>query len=112
MPTLKIRFFLSFYFGYSRCTKGNYSHYLTFSDSIERGSTVETEKVRVASLNATEITEITRSKKKKKNDLKGPDTLTLSQTSRPVFTCLQYKSFKNTVGKGEIAHNEQFLIFP
>ena len=22
-----------------------------------------------------------------------------------VFTCLQYKSFENTVGKGEIAHN-------
>ena len=37
--------------------------------------------------------------------------LTLSQTSL-VFTCLQYKSFENTVGKGEIAHNEQFLFFP
>ena len=29
-----------------------------------------------------------------------------------VFMCLQYKSFKNTEGKGEIAHNEQFLLFP
>ena len=29
-----------------------------------------------------------------------------------VFTCLQYKSFENTEGKGEIAHNEQFLLFP
>ena len=29
-----------------------------------------------------------------------------------VFTCLQYKSFENTVGKGEIACNEQFLLFP
>ena len=29
-----------------------------------------------------------------------------------VFTCLQYKSFENTVGKGEIAINEQFLLFP
>ena len=33
-----------------------------------------------------------------------------------IFMCLQYKSFENTVGKGEIAHNsfahkEQFLIF-
>ena len=37
--------------------------------------------------------------------------LTLSQTT-PVFTCLQYKSFENTVGKGEIARNEQFLLFP
>ena len=26
-----------------------------------------------------------------------------------VFTCLQYKPFENTVGKGEIAHNKQFL---
>ena len=26
-------------------------------------------------------------------------------------SCLQYKSLKNTVGKGEIAHNEQFLLF-
>ena len=29
-----------------------------------------------------------------------------------VFTCLQNKSFENTVGKGEIARNEQFLLFP
>ena len=29
-----------------------------------------------------------------------------------IFTCLQSKSFENTVGKGEIAHNEQFLLFP
>ena len=29
-----------------------------------------------------------------------------------VFACLQYKSFENTVGKGEIARNEQFLLFP
>ena len=28
------------------------------------------------------------------------------------FMCLQYKSFENTEGKGEIAHNEQFLLFP
>ena len=26
--------------------------------------------------------------------------------------CLQYKSFENTVGKGEIARHEQFLLFP
>ena len=36
--------------------------------------------------------------------------LTLSQTL--VFTCLLYKSLENTVGKGEIARNEQFLLFP
>ena len=35
-----------------------------------------------------------------------------SHTSRLVFTCLQYKSIENTAGKGEIARNEQFLIFP
>ena len=29
-----------------------------------------------------------------------------------VFMCLQYKYFENTVGKGEIARNEQFLLFP
>ena len=29
-----------------------------------------------------------------------------------VFTCLQYKSFENTAGKGEIARNQQFLLFP
>ena len=29
-----------------------------------------------------------------------------------VFTCLRYKSFENTVGNGEIARNEQFLLFP
>ena len=29
-----------------------------------------------------------------------------------VFTCLHYKSFENTVGTGEIARNEQFLLFP
>ena len=28
-----------------------------------------------------------------------------------VFTWLQYKSFEITVGKGEIARNEQFLLF-
>ena len=33
--------------------------------------------------------------------------------NRPCFiTCLQYMSFENTVGKGEIAHNERFLLFP
>ena len=30
----------------------------------------------------------------------------------PLVTCLQYKSFENTVGKGEIARNEQFLLVP
>ena len=29
-----------------------------------------------------------------------------------VFTCLHYKSLENTVGKGEIARKEQFLLFP
>ena len=28
------------------------------------------------------------------------------------FGCLLYKSFENTVEKGDIAHNEQFLLFP
>ena len=34
--------------------------------------------------------------------------LTLFQTS----SFLQYRSFKNTVGKGQIARHDQFLIFP
>ena len=29
-----------------------------------------------------------------------------------VFTCLRYNSFENTVGKGEIALNEQISPFP
>ena len=29
-----------------------------------------------------------------------------------VFTCVQYKSFENTVEKIEIARIEQFLLFP
>ena len=29
-----------------------------------------------------------------------------------VFTCLQYKSFENTLVKGEIAYNKQYLLFP
>ena len=29
-----------------------------------------------------------------------------------VFTCLQYKSFENIEGKGEIARHEHFLLFP
>ena len=29
-----------------------------------------------------------------------------------VFTCLQYKSFENNVGKRDIALNEQFLLYP
>ena len=37
--------------------------------------------------------------------------LTLSQQAL-VFTYLRYKSLENTVGKGEIARNEQFHLFP
>ena len=32
--------------------------------------------------------------------------------SQTVFMCLLYKPFENTVGKGEIARNDQFLLFP
>ena len=39
--------------------------------------------------------------------------LTLSPPQKKhVFTCSQHRSFENTVGKGEIARNEQFLLFP
>ena len=40
------------------------------------------------------------------------EKLTMSQTKALVFTCLQYKAFENIVGKGEIARNERFLLFP
>ena len=30
----------------------------------------------------------------------------------PIFTCLNYKLFEKTVGKGEITGNEQFLLYP
>ena len=41
-------------------------------------------------------------------------TISLKPFSRQalVFTCLQYKFFEKAVGKGEIARNEQFLLFP
>ena len=35
----------------------------------------------------------------------------LEETHKDAVMCLQYKSFENIVGKGEIAHNEQFLLF-
>ena len=33
-------------------------------------------------------------------------------TQRHLLTTLGKKPFENTVGKGEIAHNEQILLFP
>ena len=39
------------------------------------------------------------------------NSLTLPEQAL-VFTCLQYMSFENTVGKGEIARKEQFLLVP
>ena len=38
------------------------------------------------------------------------DWLTHSQ-NKPWILRLQYKSFENTVGKGEIARNKQFILF-
>ena len=38
--------------------------------------------------------------------------LTLSQTSPGFYVSAVHISFENTVGKGEIACNEQFLLFP
>ena len=34
------------------------------------------------------------------------------QSKKSVQLCLQYMSYENTVGKGEIVCNEQFLLFP
>ena len=40
--------------------------------------------------------------------------IVLNQIPKRAFvsTCLLYMPFENTVGKGEIARNEQFLLFP
>ena len=38
--------------------------------------------------------------------------LTVSHTSPSFFTCLQLKSYENTVEKEEITRNEQFLLSP
>ena len=43
-------------------------------------------------------------------ELEEINPLTLPKQAM-VFTYLQYKSFENTMGKGEIARNEQFLLF-
>ena len=37
--------------------------------------------------------------------------LFLKQVLVFTFTCVEYMSFENTMGKGEIALNEQFLLF-
>ena len=79
---------------------------LTISpDSTGETVSVGSETVGVISLSTTEISEITRLK------IRSSGSLTLSQTS-PGFYGLKYKSSENTVGKGEIARNEQFLLFP
>ena len=39
-------------------------------------------------------------------------SLPFSKQALVFFTCLQYKSIENNVGKEEIARNEQFLLFP
>ena len=51
----------------------------------------------------------------------GPDfnNLPVNKISNPfpnkpwfLYVCLQHKSYENTVRKGEIANEEQFLLFP
>ena len=43
----------------------------------------------------------------------SPSKLSLSQTSLDFYvSAVDYKSFENTVGKGGIVCNEQFLLFP
>ena len=37
---------------------------------------------------------------------------TLWEKEKLLVTCLQYKSFENTVGKGKIARNEHYFLFP
>ena len=47
----------------------------------------------------------------------GMPKLRISYDKNLLLTCrnlgtLLYKSFENTVGKGDIARNDQFLLFP
>ena len=44
--------------------------------------------------------------------IKNSITKTLSQTNPGFYVFLQSFKFLNTVGKGEIARNEKFLLFP
>ena len=44
--------------------------------------------------------------------LVGGQKIELFPKQAVVFMCLLYKSFENTVGKGEIACKKQFLFFP
>ena len=51
-----------------------------------------------------------------KQYLQGTEQITIGIDPFPnklwFFTCLQYKSFENTAGRGEVARYEQFLLFP
>ena len=51
---------------------------------------------------------------KKKPLQAGSDRIINPSPNKPWFlhVCSMYKSFENTVGKGEIARDEQFLLFP
>ena len=42
----------------------------------------------------------------------GKKVIILFPKQALVFTCLQCKTFEHTMEKGEIAHYEQFLLFP
>ena len=53
---------------------------------------------------------LVQGKKKDKSTLNLQYTLTFPKQALNI-TCLHYKSLENTVGKGEIARNEQFLLF-
>ena len=46
------------------------------------------------------------------NKKANPETFNPFPNKPWFFTGLQYRSFENTVGKREIALNEQFLLFP
>ena len=69
---------------------------------------MESEIVRVVSLSTTEISENTRLKTRST----GSRYFNPVPKQALVFTCLHNNSFENTVGKEEIARNEQFLLFP
>ena len=48
-----------------------------------------------------------------KNQFREKQVLTHNPfPNKPLFLCVCSTSLENTVGKGEIARNEQFLLFP
>ena len=60
----------------------------------------------------TSLVKKTEKKSKQNKTTQGLQLFNPFRNKSSFFTCLQCKSFKNTVGKGDIALDKQFLLFP